>query len=77
MFQVRASATFALSNLLESGSDSCEDWSEISEEIQDNKKMEDEISIVQSILAVVSDGNPLVRLEVAMGLYSLSSFLIR
>ncbi|KAL7264205.1 hypothetical protein ACSBR1_002206 [Camellia fascicularis] len=70
--EVRASATFALSNLLESGSDSCEDWSEISEEIQDNKKMKDEISIVQSLLAVVSDGNPLVRLEVAIALARFS-----
>ncbi|THG09157.1 hypothetical protein TEA_025467 [Camellia sinensis var. sinensis] len=70
--EVRASATFALSNLLESGSDSCEDWSEISEEIQDNKKVKDEVSIVQSLLAVVSDGNPLVRLEVAIALARFS-----
>lgn len=64
--QVRASAVFALGTLLDVGFDSSRDSGD--EEYDDDEKVRAEISIVKSILNVVSDGSPLVRAEVAVGM---------
>ena len=66
-FQVRASAVFALGTLLDMGGDSCRDGVGGDEDCDDDEKIRAEISIVQSLLSVVSDGSPLVRAEVAVG----------
>ncbi|KAL6998489.1 Regulatory-associated protein of TOR 1 [Sarracenia purpurea var. burkii] len=64
--EVRASAVFALGTLLDVEFDSSRDGGE--EECDDDEKVRAEISIVKSLLNVVSDGNPLVRAEVAIAL---------
>lgn len=66
--EVRASAVFALGTLLDVGGDSCRDSVGGDEECDDDDKIRAEISIVQSLLSVVSDGSPLVRAEVAVAL---------
>lgn len=68
-YQVRASAVFALGTLLDVGSGSCRDGNGGDEEYDDDEKIRAEISIVRSLLSVVSDGSPLVRAEVAVGMY--------
>lgn len=67
LFQVRASAIFALGTLLDLGSDSCRD-SIGDEESDDDEKNRTQINIIKSLLSVVSDGSPLVRAEVAVGM---------
>lgn len=67
-YQVRASAVFALGTLLDVGSGSCRDGNGGDEEYDDDEKIRAEISIVRSLLTVVSDGSPLVRAEVAVGM---------
>ena len=70
LFQVRACAVFALGTLLDMGGDSCRDSVGVGgdEECDDDEKIKAEISIVRSLLSVVSDGSPLVRAEVAVGM---------
>lgn len=41
----------------------------------DDEKVKAEISIVKSLLNVVSDGSPLVRTEIAVGMNHLVNFL--
>jgi regulator-associated protein of mTOR len=52
------------------GGDSCRDSVGVGgdEECDDDEKIKAEISIVRSLLSVVSDGSPLVRAEVAVGM---------
>lgn len=66
-FQVRASAVYALGTLLDVGFDSSRDVGD--EEHDDDEKVVAEISIVKSLLNVVSDGSPLVRAELAVGMF--------
>ncbi|XP_008245459.1 PREDICTED: regulatory-associated protein of TOR 1 [Prunus mume] len=66
--EVRASAVFALGTLLDVGSGSCRDGVGGDEEYDDDEKIRAEISIVRSLLSVASDGSPLVRAEVAVGM---------
>lgn len=73
-FQVRASAVFALGTLLDVGFDSSRDGGD--DERDDDEKVGAEISIVKSLLNVVSDGSPLVRAELAVGMFSLYIYLI-
>lgn len=75
LFQVRASAVFALGTLLDVGSDSFRDAGG-DDECDDDEKIRFEISIVKSLLSVVSDGSPLVRAEVAVGTFLSSEFHI-
>ncbi|XP_065634191.1 regulatory-associated protein of TOR 1-like [Quercus suber] len=63
---VRGSAVFALGTLLDMGGDSCRDGVGRDEDCDDDEKIRVEISIVQSLLSVVSDGSPLVRAEVVV-----------
>ncbi|KAK9102641.1 hypothetical protein Sjap_019895 [Stephania japonica] len=58
--EVRASAVFAICTLLDGGSDSFRDVGG-DEDSDDDEKVEAEINIVKSLLAVVSDGSPIVR----------------
>lgn len=69
LIQVRASAVFALGTLLDVGFDSSRDGAgdEECDDDDDDEKVKAEISIVKSLLDVVSDGSPLVRAEVAVG----------
>lgn len=71
---MRASAVFALGTLLDVGFDSSRDTVGGDEECDDEEKIRAEISIVKSLLNVVSDGSPLVRAEVAVGMSTLSLF---
>ncbi|XP_050935052.1 regulatory-associated protein of TOR 1-like [Cucumis melo] len=75
--EVRASAIFALGTLLDVGSDSSRDGV-VDDDCDDDEKIRAETSIVGSLLSVVSDGSPLVRAEVAVGmiLYSPCFLLI-
>lgn len=73
-FQVRASAVFALGTLLDFGFDSSRDGGD--EERDDDEKVGAEISIVKSLLTVVSDGSPLVRAELAVGMFSYMKSLL-
>lgn len=74
-FQVRASAVFALGTLLDVGSDLCRDGVGGDEDFDNDEKIRAEISIIKSLLSVASDGSPLVRAEVAVGmLFLLSKF---
>lgn len=57
-----------MGTLLDIGFDSCRDGVEGDEECDDDEKIRAEISIIRSLLAVVSDGSPLVRAEVAVGM---------
>ncbi|GJM88184.1 hypothetical protein PR202_ga04214 [Eleusine coracana subsp. coracana] len=63
--EVRASAVFALGNLLDVGSSSL---SGVDDDSDDDEKMKAEINVVRSLLQVSSDGSPLVRSEVATAL---------
>ncbi|KAK3119564.1 hypothetical protein QOZ80_9AG0672290 [Eleusine coracana subsp. coracana] len=63
--EVRASAVFALGNLLDVGSSSL---SGVDDDSDDDEKMRAEINVVRSLLQVSSDGSPLVRSEVATAL---------
>ncbi|KAF8394846.1 hypothetical protein HHK36_018783 [Tetracentron sinense] len=65
LFQVRASAVFALGTLLDIGSDYRVGGDE---DCADDEKTKAETIIVKSLLNVVSDGSPLVRAEVAVAL---------
>lgn len=67
LFQVRASAVFAMGTLLDVGFDSCREGVEGDEEYDDDEKFRAEVSIIKSLLSVASDGSPLVRAEVAVG----------
>ncbi|PIA58079.1 hypothetical protein AQUCO_00500187v1 [Aquilegia coerulea] len=62
--EVRASAVFGLSTLLDIGSDSFRDGGG-DEDCDDDERVRAELNIVKSLLTVVSDGSPLVRAEVA------------
>lgn len=73
---MRASAVFALGTLLDVGFDSSRDTVGGDEECDDEEKIRAEISIVKSLLNVVSDGSPLVRAEVAVGMSTLSLFYL-
>ncbi|XP_010256971.1 PREDICTED: regulatory-associated protein of TOR 1 [Nelumbo nucifera] len=67
--EVRASAVFALGTLLDVGSELFRDGVGGDEECDDDEKVRAEINIVKSLLLnVVSDGSPLVRVEVAVAL---------
>ncbi|EXB42394.1 Regulatory-associated protein of TOR 1 [Morus notabilis] len=66
--EVRASAVFALGTLLDVGSELCRDGVGGDEESDNDEKIRAEISIIESLLSVASDGSPLVRAEVAVAL---------
>lgn len=72
--QVRASAVFALGTLLDVGFDSSRDAGD--DERDDDEKVVAEISIVKSLLNVVSDGSPLVRAELAVGMLCHLLFIV-
>ena len=74
LFQARASAVFALGTLLDVGFATSRDSVVGDEEFDDDEKVRAEISIVKSLLHVVSDGSPVVRAEVAVGMSTLSQF---
>uniref|UniRef100_A0A0Q3QIQ6 Uncharacterized protein n=1 Tax=Setaria italica TaxID=4555 RepID=A0A0Q3QIQ6_SETIT len=63
--EVRASAVFALGNLLDMGSTSLNG---VDDDSDDDEKLKAEINVVRSLLQVSSDGSPLVRSEVAIAL---------
>ncbi|PNT65576.1 regulatory-associated protein of TOR 2 isoform X2 [Brachypodium distachyon] len=63
--EVRASAVFALGNLLDIGSPSQNGGDDDSD---DDEKVRAEINVVRSLLQVSSDGSPLVRAEVSVAL---------
>lgn len=67
-FQVRASAVFALGTLLDLGSNLYRDGVGGDEECDNDERIRAEISIIKSLLSVASDGSPLVRAEVAVGM---------
>lgn len=69
LLQVRASSVFALATLLDVGFDSFRDGVGGDEECDDDDKSRAEIIIIRSLLNVVSDGSPLVRAEVAVGMW--------
>ncbi|MBA0681264.1 hypothetical protein Goari_023082, partial [Gossypium aridum] len=75
LFQVRASAVYALATLLDVGFDSFRDGIGGDEECDDVEKNRAEMIIIKSLLNVVSDGSPLVRAEVAVGMWWLCSFI--
>ena len=60
--QVRAAAVFALGNLLDNTLNGSDDDSD------DEEKVKAEINVVRSLLQMSSDGSPLVRSEVAIGM---------
>lgn len=68
LFQVRASAVFALGTLLDVGFDSTREGTGDEDCDDDDEKIKAEISVIKSLLNVVSDGSPLVRAEVAVGM---------
>lgn len=68
-FQVRAAAIFALGNLFDVGSDSSNGLGG-DDDRDDDEKNKAELNIVQSILQAVADGSPLVRVEVAVGMWT-------
>ncbi|KAL5226220.1 hypothetical protein ABZP36_012859 [Zizania latifolia] len=63
--EVRASAVFALGNLVDIGSPSLNEGDDDSDY---DEKVRAEINVVRSLLQVSSDGSPLVRSEVAVAL---------
>ncbi|KAG8050824.1 hypothetical protein GUJ93_ZPchr0009g359 [Zizania palustris] len=63
--EVRASAVFALGNLVDIGSPLLNGGDDDSD---DDEKVRAEINVVRSLLQVSSDGSPLVRYEVAVAL---------
>jgi len=60
--QVRAAAVFALGNLLDNTLNGSDDDSD------DEEKVKAKINVVRSLLQMSSDGSPLVRSEVAIGM---------
>ncbi|KAK9279802.1 hypothetical protein L1049_013484 [Liquidambar formosana] len=66
--EVRASAVFAMGNLLGVGSASSEGGDEVDEDCEDDQNVKDETDIVKYLLTAVLDGSPLVRVEVAVAL---------
>ena len=70
--QVRASTVFALGTLLDVGIESRDIGG--NGECDDDEKVRAENSIVESLLNVVSDGSPLVRAEVAIGMWTIGVF---
>jgi regulatory associated protein of mTOR len=60
--QVRAAAVFALGNLTTLSN--CPD-----DDSDDDEKVKAEINVVRSLLQISSDGSPLVRSEVAIGMH--------
>ncbi|XP_062197117.1 regulatory-associated protein of TOR 1-like isoform X2 [Phragmites australis] len=68
--EVRASAVFALGNLLDMGSSSLNG---VDDDSDDDEKVKAEINVVRSLLQVSSDGSPLVRSEVAIALTRFAS----
>lgn len=66
LLQVRAAAVFALGTLLDVGFDSGKGVGD--EEFDDDENIIAEDIIIKSLLDVVSDGSPLVRAEVAVGM---------
>lgn len=73
---MRAAAVFALGTLLDVGFDSSRDTVGGDEECDDDDKVRAEISIIKSLLNVVSDGSPLVRAEVAVGMLTITHFVL-
>lgn len=71
--QVRASAVFALGTLLDTGLDKSKVGDEYcdDDDIDNDEKVRAEAAIVKSLLNVVSDGSPLVRIEVVAGTSSI------
>lgn len=65
--KVRAAAVFALGTALDVGFDTLRDGHG-DEDCDDDEKIRAEASIIKSLLNVVSDGSPLVRAEVAVGM---------
>ncbi|KAG8093493.1 hypothetical protein GUJ93_ZPchr0012g21870 [Zizania palustris] len=63
--EVRASAVFALGNLVDIGSPSLNEGDDDSDY---DEKVRAEINVIRSLLQVSSDGSPLVRSEVAVAL---------
>lgn len=68
-YQVRASAVFALGTLIDVGSDSFRDTALGDEDCDDDDKNKAELDIVRSLMKIISDGSPLVRAEVAVGMH--------
>lgn len=66
--KVRAAAVFALGTALDIGFDTSRDGHG-DEDCDDDEKVRAEATIVKNLLNVVSDGSPLVRAEVAVGMY--------
>ena len=54
--------------MLDVGGDVCRDGVHGDDECDDDEKVRAEVSIIRSLLSVVSDGSPLVRAEVAVGM---------
>lgn len=69
LYQVRASAVFALGTLLDVGSYSFRDTASGDEDCDDDDKSKAELDIVRSLMKIISDGSPLVRAEVAVGMH--------
>lgn len=69
ILKVRAAAVFALGTLLDFGFDASRDGIG-DEDCDDDEKVRVEAAIVKSLLNVVSDGSPLVRAEVSVGMYN-------
>lgn len=67
--QVRASAVFAMGTLLDVGSNLCRDGIGGDDDGDNDEKIRAEISIIKNLLSVASDGSPLVRAEVAVGMW--------
>lgn len=65
---MRAAAIFALGTLLDVGFDSARDGVGGDEDCDDEEKVRTEVGIIKSLLSVASDGSPLVRAEVAVGM---------
>lgn len=62
--------------MLDVGGDACRDGVAGDDESYEDEKFRAEISIVRSLLSVVSDGSPLVRAEVAVGMEWLLKFVL-
>ena len=71
--QVRASAVFALGNLLDMGSTSSNGADDDSD---DDEKVKAKINVVRSLLQVSSDCSPLVRCEIAIGMCISKKYII-
>ncbi|KAG2481635.1 hypothetical protein PVAP13_J096570 [Panicum virgatum] len=71
--EVRASAVFALGNLLDMGSTSSNGADDDSD---DDEKVKAKINVVRSLLQVSSDCSPLVRCEIAIGMCISKKYII-